>query len=79
MTCTYDPSTERYSECDGHHRCICKGATMTYTPETVTATNSHAALAAEIARLRKAIDGALAELDQGDITFAIDILQKAVR
>ncbi len=23
MTCTYDPQTERYSECDGHHRCVC--------------------------------------------------------
>jgi hypothetical protein len=23
MTCHYDPSTERFSDCDGHHRCIC--------------------------------------------------------
>lgn len=21
--CRYDPETERFAECDGHHRCLC--------------------------------------------------------
>jgi hypothetical protein len=68
MTCHYDPSTERYSECDGHHRCICpddEERTMNNMriPETVTASNSQAVMAAEIVMMRAIIRALGGELD----------------
>lgn len=44
MSCHYDQLTERYLECDGHHRCECETAEMRQ--------ESHAVLIAEITRLR---------------------------
>lgn len=52
--CTYDPETERYSQCDGHHRCECPPvAPVDNQPgERHSSSESHATLISEITRLR---------------------------
>lgn len=51
--CTYDAETERYSRCDGHHRCECPVASVDSQPgERHSSSESHAVLIAEITRLR---------------------------
>ena len=59
MTCTYDRETERFSECDGHHRCTCP------TPKERTVTTTRKELETALSELAKVYEGLAANVREG--------------
>lgn len=68
MACTYNQRTERFSDCDGHNRCLCADDdTVTADPPRTSAHYTSTTLIAELAeerRRRLAVETAAAELLQ---------------